>query len=256
MLSDRLPVFLLMVVVVLSGCVGQPQVATEQPAPAPIAKQASLAVSSQSLAGNEIVIDSLYLDKAGYVVIHKDADGKPGPVIGNSELLSGEKTNVKVKIDAAQAGTKVFAMLHYDDDNDGVYGFPDEDKPVALEGNVVVKPISITQSTTAPTPIAVGETKEFKIIIDHSGGYSPNKITVDKGDTVKISAVSNQPFHEHGITIDAYNINKVVLKGSADSPEVIEFTADKAGTFEIYCKTCETGPLGAHPWLKGTLEVK
>ncbi len=255
MVFNRFQVFLLVSIVVLSGCVGQPQVTTEQPAPVPIAKQASLAVSSQSLVGNEIVIDSLYLDKDGYVVIHKDADGKPSAVIGHSDLLSGEKTNIKVTIDAAQAGTKVFAMLHYDDDNDGVYGFPDEDKPVALEGNVVVKAIALTQQILTPAPTAV-VSKEFKITIDHSGGYSPNKVSVSKGDNVKISAISNQPSHEHGITIDAYSINKTVLKSLFADPDVIEFTADKAGTFEMYCKTCETGPLGSHPWLKGTLEVK
>ena len=250
--------FLLVFAIFLAGCIGQPQYATEQPTPTPIpveARQATLTVSSQSIADDAIVVDSLYLDKPGYLVVHKDADGKPGPVIGNSNLLSGEKTGIKVAIDASQAGTKVFAMLHYDDDNDGVYGFPDEDKPVVLESSVVVKPISIIQPTPTPTAPA-GETKEFKITIDHSGGYSTSKVTVNKGDTVKISAISNQPSHEHGIAIDAYNVNAKVLKNLFSDPDVIQFTADKTGTFEIYCKTCEAGPLGAHLWMKGTLEVK
>ena len=248
---DRLPVLLLISAVILSGCIGQPQPTTEQPTPAPVTKQSSLTVSSQALAGDEIIIDSLYLDNSGYLVIHKDADGKPGPVIGHSDLLSGEKSNFKVSIDASQAGTKVFAMLHYDDDNDGVYGFPDEDKPVTLEGNVIVKPISLTQQTTPPA----GEIKEFKITIDHSGGYSPNKISVNNGDTVKILVISNQPSHPHGLTIDAYNINKIVTKSSFTNPDSIEFVADKIGSFEIYCKTCEENNW-SHPWLKGTLEVK
>ncbi len=252
----KLPILLLVSAVILSGCIGQPQPTTEQPVPAPVTAQASLTVSSQSLVGDEIVVDNLYLDKPGYLVIHKDADGKPGPVIGHSDLLSGEKNNSKVSIDASQAGTKVFAMLHYDDDNDGVYGFPDEDKPVTLEGNAIVKSIALTQQAPTPSPPSSGETKEFKITIEHSGGYSPNKISVSKGDTVKILAISNQPSHEHGITIDAYNINKAVLKSSFADSDIIEFTADKSGAFEMYCKTCETGPLLAHPWMKGTLEVK
>jgi len=254
MMYDKLPAFLTIFAVFLSGCVGQPTTETTTTTTTIAIRQASITVSSQSLVGDEVVVDSLYLDKSGYLVIHKDVDGKPGPVIGHSDLLSGEKTNVKIKIDASQAGTKVFAMLHYDDDNDGVYGFPDEDKPVLLEGKVAVKPIEFIQQETTTTAPA-GKTQEFKITIEHNDGYSPNKISVNKGDTVKILAISDQPFHEHGITIDAYNINVKVLKNSFSSPDVIEFIADKTGTFEMYCKTCETGPLGAHPW-KGTLEVK
>ena len=255
-MSNKLLALLPIFIVILSGCVSQQTSTVQQTTTTQTIanKQSSLTVSPQSLANNEVVVDSLYLDKPGYVVIHKDVDGKPGPVIGHSDLISGEKTNFKVTVDASQSGSRVFAMLHYDDNNNGNYDFPDEDKPVVLAGSVIVKQIAITQQTTTST--SSGQTKEFELTIDHSSGYSSNKISVIMGDKVRILATSNQPSHNHGITIDAYNINKAVLKQSFSDPEVIEFTADKAGTFEIYCKTCFDGPLGAHPWLKGTLEVK
>ena len=116
MMHGKLPVVLTIFAVFLSGCVGQPTAETTTTTGLAEARQASLAVSSQPIDDSAIVVDSLYLDKPGYLVVHKDADGKPGPVIGNSDLLSGEKTGIKVAIDASQAGTKVFAMLHYDDD--------------------------------------------------------------------------------------------------------------------------------------------
>ncbi len=119
-------------------------------------------------------------------------------------------------------------------------------------------PQSSSTPTQTPTEMplqgVVVSTKEFKVTIDHSGGYSPNKITVNKGDTVKILATSNQPPHRHGIAIDAYNINTEVTSSTVAT--TVEFVADKTGTFEIYCKTCLDGPLGPHPQLKGTLEVK
>ncbi|MCH8049123.1 hypothetical protein IH979_00185 [Patescibacteria group bacterium] len=111
--------------------------------PPPPPTTASLTVSDQELVGNEVVIDAFDLDQPGYVVIHKDVDGAPGPVIGNSDFIqAGSYKNVRVKFDVSEAGEGIFAMLHYDDDGDEEYGFPDEDAPVILEGNVVVKPIS------------------------------------------------------------------------------------------------------------------
>ena len=129
--------------------------------------------------------------------------------------------------------------------------------PILLMIVIVSLSGCIGQPTTTqpPTTTTSPGVKEFRITIDHGGGYSPNKITVSKGDTVKILAISNQPSHIHGITIDAYNINVAVLKNSFADPDVIGFVADKSGSFEIYCKTCLDGPLGAHPW-RGTLEIK
>jgi len=105
-------------------------------------KSPSLTVSDQSLVGSQVSIDAFFLDKLGYVVIHKSVDGKPGPVIGNSNAVSGSYSSFKVTIDETQAGTKVFAMLHYDD-GDGEYEFPGDDAPVKLEDAVIVKPINL-----------------------------------------------------------------------------------------------------------------
>ncbi|MBI1978649.1 MAG: cupredoxin domain-containing protein [Candidatus Aenigmarchaeota archaeon] len=96
--------------------------------------------------------------------------------------------------------------------------------------------------------------KEVEMAITH-GGYMPNDITVNLGDTVRILAITTDPSHNHGIAIDGFRVNKVVSKTSPSNPEIIEFIADKPGIFEIYCKSCSSGPIGSHPWLKGTLEV-
>ncbi len=95
---------------------------------------------------------------------------------------------------------------------------------------------------------------EVEMAITH-GGYMPNNITVNLGDKVRILAITTDPSHSHGITINELKINKVVSKTSPSDPEIIEFIAGKSGIFEIYCKSCSDGPIGSHPWLKGTLEI-
>ncbi|MFH1479407.1 MAG: cupredoxin domain-containing protein [Candidatus Omnitrophota bacterium] len=61
-------------------------------------------------------------------------------------------------------------------------------------------------------------------------GFSPERITVKKGDIVKIRAASRDV--PHGIYIKEYNINKTAKKSGTTN---IEFAADKAGEFDILC---------------------
>ncbi len=72
--------------------------------------------------------------------------------------------------------------------------------------------------------------------------YSPETITVKKGDKVKI--VINNKDTKHGIAIPDFGVSGV---------ESVEFTADKTGTFGFKCPTfCGEGHIG----MKGTLIVE
>ena len=110
------------------------------------------------------------------------------------------------------------------------------------------------QNTTAPSE------KQFTMIVGHTF-YNPSSITVNKGDMVKILALSAKGTgleggnsHNHGMTVDEYGIDVATL--SETTPIVITFVADKEGTFSIYCKPCWDGPFGRnHPDIKATLIV-
>lgn len=123
-----------------------------------------------------------------------------------------------------------------------------------VTGNAVTDSVQAATSTSSSS----GPVKTIMAIISHNSGYyftgdaatDPTTITVNKGDVVKIITNDENPSHNHGITIDAYGINQI----TSDNP-TIQFTADQSGTFPIYCKPCLDGPLGAHPWMKGTLVV-
>lgn len=72
--------------------------------------------------------------------------------------------------------------------------------------------------------------------------YTPGTITVKKGDHVKI--IINSIDTPHGIAIPELGVSGV---------ESVEFTADKAGTFEFHCPTpCGSG----HRTMKGTLVIE
>ncbi|MEK6859737.1 MAG: cupredoxin domain-containing protein [Nanoarchaeota archaeon] len=89
--------------------------------------------------------------------------------------------------------------------------------------------------------IAQSDIKEFTVNAFRFG-YSPDIITVNKGDKVKI--IINNTDTLHGIRIPELN-----LKGN----EAIEFTAEKTGEFDWYCTNmCGKG----HMEMKGKLIVK
>ncbi len=71
--------------------------------------------------------------------------------------------------------------------------------------------------------------KEFNLEA-YQFSYSPETIVVNKGDVVKIHAISRDV--PHGFFIKEYGINEKVEKGKVKD---IEFVADEAGEFEIIC---------------------
>lgn len=101
-----------------------------------------------------IVIDSAALEKDGFVVIHTATkDGKPGEVVGHSELLKkGESKNIEILLDeSSKKGESYIAMLHFDE-GDGDYG--DEDEASVLkdsQGNEAQIKIDITSNSATST---------------------------------------------------------------------------------------------------------
>ncbi len=108
------------------------------------------------------------------------------------------------------------------------------------------------------TPVPLNDGKEFRMTIFHTG-YSPSVLDVNKGDMVRILAVTGPgtAAHNHGITIDEYGINATVTTEDTNNPVKIEFIADHTGNFTIRCASCSQGIFGpAHPELTATLVVK
>jgi cytochrome c oxidase subunit 2 len=78
--------------------------------------------------------------------------------------------------------------------------------------------------------------------------FSPGSLRVRKGEQVKL--VMTAVDHDHGFKIDDFNINQKIPKGTT---VVVEFTADKTGTFQFRCSSvCGLG----HRNMRGTLVVE
>ena len=168
------PILLILSIVFIAGCTA--------PAPKEEAREPSLTVQDQKIEGDTVTIESLYLDKPGFVVIHADVQGTSGNILGVSNFVAGAKqaasgfvTNLKAPVgtDTTKTGTKVHAMLHYDIDGDGLYTSVDEAAPVKVDGAIIVKTINIIDATS----------KTFTVEMT-SSGFSPKDITIKSGDTV------------------------------------------------------------------------
>ena len=127
-----------------------------------------------------------------------------------------------------------------------------QDEPAGVS-IVVVKD---NDSVSAPMPAEEGQQetevvqtpsiKEFSIIAKDFE-FTPNTITVNKGDTVKLNIKSEDTVH--GISIPEFNVNKDI---PAMGEVSVEFVADKSGTFPFKCSVyCGDG----HREMKGILIV-
>ena len=99
----------------------------------------------------------------------------------------------------------------------------------------------------AACPVGVVQpVKEFTVS-GKNFSFTPSLITVKKGDKVKITFQNSSGFHD--FVIDEYGV--AAKQAQSPATEVIEFTADKAGSFEYYCS------VGSHraQGMKGTLVV-
>jgi nitrosocyanin len=79
---------------------------------------------------------------------------------------------------------------------------------------------------------------EFTMVnIEYEGTkvFVPSVLVVHKGDTVKIKVINNIKSEppNHGFAIPDFKIEEVVNRGET---KTVEFTADKAGVFDIKCQ--------------------
>jgi nitrosocyanin len=113
-----------------------------------------------------------------------------------------------------------------------------------------IEPVSsdmATDTDIATNSSEMANAKEFTVI-GSPYKFEPNKLTVNKGDTVKITFKNSQGVHD--FVIDELDVKTKTLQTGQD--ETVSFVADKAGTFEYYCSVGNHRAMG----MKGTLTVE
>lgn len=218
----------------------QPTVQTPTP---PAVPSNSISVSDQP-AGQAVIIETANLKESGYAVIHEDAKGSPGKVIGNSDALkTGSYDNLSVNLTrTAKEGEVLYAMLHADD-GDGTYGFPDEDFPIKDDqGNVVLKKFTVTGMEAGAVKLTVS---------GNEYSFSPKNLTVKAGQKVELT-FRNTGATGHTFTVDELDLDTGIV--AAGGSKTVTFTAPTTGvlSYTSYCTVTGHRGLG----MVGTLKIE
>jgi cytochrome c oxidase subunit 2 len=115
-----------------------------------------------------------------------------------------------------------------------------------VEGTKTISSITNIPTVVPTVSSSASAEKEF-IIVGQNYSFSPNQITVKKGDKVKITFTDEGGFHN--LVIDGYNEKTETIR--TGNSAVIAFTADKAGTFAFYCSVANHREQG----MQGSLVV-
>jgi plastocyanin len=123
---------------------------------------------------------------------------------------------------------------------------PAEIRNEAQESSVEVPPAMPPVQDKEENSSTSASVKEFTIS-GQNFSFVPNAITVKKGDKVKITFKNADGFHD--FVVDEFGAATKQTK--APTTEVLEFTADKVGSFEYYCSVGTHRAMG----MFGTLTV-
>jgi hypothetical protein len=109
----------------------------------------SLTASDQTSNGKSVVIQAVDIQggKGGWIALHADLNGKPGPVQYEVAVPAGASTNVNLPTAAGIPTGRYWPMLHVDDHAIGTYEFPTvpgADLPAMANGAIVMKMINVT----------------------------------------------------------------------------------------------------------------
>lgn len=112
---------------------------------------------------------------------------------------------------------------------------------------VTVEEVKTEEKPTEQPLVMPSNVKDFSVVAKQ-WEFVPAEIIVNKGDQVRLKVTSQDV--THGFNIPEYKINKQLPNGEE---VIIEFTADKTGTFIFFCSVpCGKG----HSKMNGKLIVK
>jgi len=133
----------------------------------------SVSVSDQPIVKGTVVVEKVVSNGPGWIVIHAQKDGKPGPILGYSPVADGENTNVVVEIDATKATPTLYAMLHTDAGQMGTFEFPNgPDVPMKAGDQVITPPFQVTGGLPTMLPTAGGGAPFWPFLLVVVGGLA------------------------------------------------------------------------------------
>lgn len=177
----------------------------------------SVSVADQALVNGTVTIAEVVSEGPGWIVIHADANGGPGPILGYSAVGDGANSDVVVALDLTGVTGTLYAMLHTDAGEAGAFEFPGgPDTPVTVDGQVVTPAFSLeVPSGEAEVPMQ-GFLFVPKVLVVRAG----TAVTFSNRDSVAHTATSDT-----GVWDSGYLSNG----------EAYTFTFAEPGVFPYYC---------------------
>lgn len=184
----------------------------------------AVTASDQAPVEGTVTVDLVSGVEPGWIVIHADAEGAPGPVIGFAPIIIGNNANVPVEIDLEGATDTLYAMLHLDLAAAGEYEFPGDDAPVFdPDGNIVLDPFALLSEAAS-----AGTAEEVTVnVVDVR--FDLKVVSVPAGTTVTWVYSGTLP---HTVTSDAGLFNSGTLRQG----DTFTYTFQEAGTFPYHCE--------------------
>lgn len=122
---------------------------TSTPAPTPIVP--SINVDTPTLKEDgRLMIDSVVIPDAGWIVLYKEANGEAGDILGFEPLQAGENSPVTITIEPRDATPTLIARLHEDAGTDGLFEYPGLDIPLDDGSDIVAETFQV--DIQLPTP--------------------------------------------------------------------------------------------------------
>lgn len=157
---------------------------------------AKITVHDQSVASGFVLIDSVTIDQAGWIVFYRNPNFTPGEIIGFAPVYPGTNTNVRAVIDTAKLGdrTHVFARLHSDTGFQGVFEYatpplaagleteasssklPLADYPIVQKNKYVTASFSTLVNLPQPNTLAP---KGANAIVIHNQNINAGMVSID-----------------------------------------------------------------------------
>jgi plastocyanin len=177
----------------------------------------AVAVADQEIVDGTVTIAAVVSNGPGWIVIHADQDGKPGPVLGQTAVGDGENSDVAVVLDLTGLTGTLYAMLHTDAGQVGTYEFPGDDVPVQQGGAIVMSPFNLE----------VAEGAVDVAMVNFS--FSPAQLIVRAGTTVTWTNDDGGVRHTTTADDGAWD------SGLLGAGESFSFTFDQPGAYPFYC---------------------
>ncbi|MGB7339984.1 MAG: hypothetical protein WBC91_13905 [Phototrophicaceae bacterium] len=199
----------------------------------------AVTVNDQVSTDGTVTIAQVNSAAEGFLVIHADNDGSFGAVIGYAPVYPGANYNVVVDIDTSAATSTLYAMLHQDTGEIGVYEFgtvEGADGPVAVDGAVV------TPSFTAEIVTASDQMVDMNTVTIDSVTLSVDGfVVVHAGDAESFGAVLGFA------AVPAGTSTNVVVELEGDMTDVVwpmlHVDTGEAGVYEFGTVEGADGPV-------------